>query len=127
MTTDVKKIQNETARGNEIYVVPAADIYETENEFVIKAEMPGVIRENFDITIENNELHIEGKTVTDYVKDENLEYSEFRLYNYHRSFVVGDSINREGINAALSDGVLTLVLPKIERIKPKKIEIKVES
>jgi len=126
MTTDVKAIQKDSRKENEVFVVPAADIFETENEFVIKAEMPGVIRENLDITIENNELHIEGKVVADYMKEENLEYSEYRLYNYHRSFLVGDSVNREGIHASLSEGVLTLVLPKSEKVKPKKIEIKVE-
>jgi HSP20 family molecular chaperone IbpA len=126
MATEVQKTEKDLTRANEIYVVPEADIYETDNEYVIKAEMPGVIRENLDITLDNNELQIEGRVVPDYRKEEHLDYSEYRLYNFHRSFVVGDAINREGIHASLADGVLSLVLPKSEKVKPRKIEIKVE-
>ncbi len=122
MNTDVKKIKG----GEECVIVPPADIYETENEYVIKADMPGVSRENLEITLEKDNLEISGK-VQESGNQDNLRYAEYRLHNYSRSFVVGDGINREGISASLENGVLTLTLPKSERVKPRKIEIKAQA
>jgi len=126
MTTDVKSIEKEERSGEEYVIVPSADIYETENEFVIKADMPGVGRESLEITLEKDTLEISGK-VRESENQDSLKYAEYRLHNYSRSFVVGDGINREGISASLENGVLTLTLPKSERVKPRKIEIKVEA
>lgn len=122
MNTDVKKIKG----GEEYVIVPPADIYETENEYVIKADMPGVSRENLEITLEKDNLEISGK-VQESGNQDKLRYAEYRLHNYSRSFVVGDGINREGISASLENGVLTLTLPKSERVKPRKIEIKAQA
>lgn len=126
MNTDVKKIKSDEHSGEEYVIVPPADIYESENEFVIKADMPGVSRENLEITLEKDNLEISGK-VREFGKQDSLKYAEYRLHDYSRSFVVGDGINRENISASLENGVLTLTLPKSERVKPRKIEIKAEA
>ncbi|TAL39788.1 MAG: Hsp20/alpha crystallin family protein [Spirochaetes bacterium] len=115
---------NKTATAREaIMISPAADVYETPNEYVIKADMPGVSRENLEITVENNELRISGKMAD--VDPENLRYTEFGRYQYGRSFQLGDGIDREKIQASLANGVLTLTLSKSEAVKPRRIEVKV--
>jgi len=131
MNTELTKIKKDAYNNEEYVLVPPVDIYETENEFVIKAEMPGVNKEGINITLDNNELEISGKingVLPSNLQDENnLKYSEFRLHNYHRKFSVGDSIDRNTLTAALDNGILTLTLPKREEVKPKKIEVKVEN
>jgi len=126
MTTELKKIKKDSYNIEKYVILPPVDVYETENEYVIKADMPGVKKENLQITIEQNQLEINGKIENGTAKEEEIKYSEYNLYDYHRVFTVGNSINRDGIGANLENGVLTLMLPKSEDIKPKKIEIKVE-
>ena len=126
MTAELTKIKKDAYNCEECVIVPPVDIYETENEFVITAEMPGVNKEGIDLTLDNNELEINGKINGNLPDDEKLKYSEFRLYNYHRKFKVGDSIDNNALKAKLDNGILTLTLPKKEEIKPKKIEVKIE-
>lgn len=124
--TETKDVARTRDRDDRYHVVPAADIYETDNEYVIKADMPGVKKENLEIMIEDNELLIVGRIDVDGSRLDNLKYCECRLYDFRRSFIVGDTVDRNGISANLEDGVLTLTLPKSELVKPKKIEIKTE-
>ncbi|HSV97458.1 MAG TPA: Hsp20/alpha crystallin family protein [Spirochaetota bacterium] len=125
MANDVKKVKKDAYNCEECVIVPAADIYETAEEYVIRADMPGTRKENLEITLEKNQLDIYGRLDEELTSEENLKYGEYRLYNYHRTFVVGDGIDREKINATLENGVLALTLPKSEKLKPRKIEIKV--
>jgi HSP20 family protein len=131
MNAELTKIKKDAYNNEEYVLVPPVDIYETENEFVIKAEMPGVKKDGINVTLDNNELEISGKVngnLPGNLPDEkNLKYSEFKLYNYHRKFNVGDTIDRNTLTAALDNGILTLTLPKKEEVKPKKIEVKVEN
>jgi len=125
MATEVAKMKKDQYNQEERVIVPAVDIFETENEFVLKADMPGVTREHLDITLDNNRLEINGAVPSE-EGENSLKYREFRLHNYHRSFTVGENIDTQKIAAALENGVLTLTLPKSERAKPRKIEITVE-
>ena len=126
MNTELTKIKKDGYNNQEYVVVPPADIYETENEFVIKAEMPGVNKDGINVTLDNNELEITGKINSNLPDEKNLKYSEFRLHNYQRKFNVGETIDRNTLSAKLEDGILTLTLPKREEVKPKKIEVRVE-
>jgi HSP20 family protein len=126
MNTELTKIKKDAYNNEEYVLVPPVDIYETENELVIKAEMPGVNKEGVNVTLDNNELEISGKINGNLPDKENLKYSEFNLYNYHRKFNVGEIIDRNTLSASLENGILTLTLPKREEVKPKKIEVKVE-
>ena len=127
MTAELTKIKNDAYKSEEYIIVPSVDIYETDNDFVITAEMPGVDKDGIDITLENNELEINGKINGNLPDSENLKYAEFRLYNYHRKFNVGDTIDSTALKAALDNGILTVTLPKKEEIKPRKIEVTVEN
>lgn len=126
MTTDVKKLARNNYNTEKPVIVPPVDIYETENEYVIKAEMPGVAKDHIDVTLNNRELEITGRINGAMSDEKNLKYSEFRLYDFHRKFKVGEDIDSSKLAAKLDNGILTLNLPKSERVKPKKIDIKVE-
>jgi HSP20 family protein len=110
---------------NECCIVPDTDIYENEHEYTLKVEMPGVSKENLDIVLTNDELEITGRVSNANPDEGVLKYSEYSLYDYYRKFRIGKDVNREKIDAALDNGVLTLKLHKAEEVKPKKIEISV--
>ncbi|MBN2042071.1 MAG: Hsp20/alpha crystallin family protein [Spirochaetes bacterium] len=126
MTAELTKIKNDAYKSDEYIIVPSVDIYENENEFVITAEMPGVDKDGIDLTLNNEELEINGKINGNLPAAENIKYEEFRLYNYYRKFNVGDSIDSTALKAGLDNGILTVTLPKKEEVKPRKIEVKVE-
>jgi len=123
MGAEVKKLKRDAYNDEEAIIVPSVDIYETENDFVLKADMPGVRKENLNITLDRNELEIRGTVDAELKKADNLKYRERTFENYYRIFTVGEGIDAGKITAALDNGVLTLVLPKSERVKPRKIEV----
>ena len=113
----------ETVKNDECFITPVTDIYETENEYSLRVEMPGVSKDNLEIVVESDELEIKGKLDNQLQENEMLKYSEYSLHNYYRKFRIGEDINKDAINAKLEDGVLTLTLNKSEEVKPRKIEI----
>lgn len=121
MATDKNLTINEN-HTNKVYV-PLADIYETEDLYSLKLEIPGVPKENLDISIENNELTISAKTALDAKPEGKCRYSEFSSMDYKRSFRIGNDIDRSKVEAKLANGVLTLLLHKHETVKPRKITI----
>jgi HSP20 family protein len=104
--------------------VPNADIFETEDALTVVLEMPGVDRNNIDISVENGVLTVEGKI--DFAKYEGLQpvYSEYNIGPYRRSFRISSRVNQDKISAEMRDGVVTLVLPKAEEAKPRRIEVR---
>lgn len=120
------KVQADNYSNDKRALVPLADIYETDDQYTLKLEMPGVVRDNLDVTIENNELEIRGGVGQYKSENKELKYSEFSNYDYYRKFNVGDDIDREKISASFENGVLTLVLQKHEAVKPRKISINVQ-
>lgn len=110
--------------NNKCVVAPSTDIFENANKFILRAEMPGISKENLKVTIDNGKLEISGKIEKDTNKVNNdLKYSEFTLYDYYRSFKIGNEVDTNNISAKLENGVLNLELPKSEAAKPKNIEI----
>ena len=112
--------------GKGDWFFPLSDIYETPDNFNILIDMPGVGIENVSIDMRDNELVINGEVSQEAYTDEKVIYSEYNIGHYHRHFVISDAINRDKIEAKMSDGVLFLVLPKAEHIKPRKIAVKAE-
>ena len=105
--------------------LPTTDIFETENALMVVMEMPGVVNEHADITIEDNVLTVTGRI--DFSKYEKLQpvYTEYNIGHFQRSFSLApSSIDEHRITAEMKDGVLTLTLPKAERVKARKIELK---
>jgi HSP20 family molecular chaperone IbpA len=105
------------------YLVPAVDIYETDDGLTLVADVPGVAKEGLDVGVEDGVLTITG-AVPETGADE-ATYGEYDLAPYWRQFHLGDELDVEKIHADLSNGVLTVSLPKAEKAKPKKIAVTV--
>ena len=104
--------------------VPPADIYETRDNIVVVAEMPGVAPDGVDITLERRVLTIRGRNAGNEHTGYQRVYNEYADGDYERVFTLSENIDRDRIEATLKDGVLHLVLPKSETAKPRKIELK---
>jgi HSP20 family protein len=106
--------------------MPNADIFETEDALTVVLEMPGVDRDNINISVENGVLTVEG--TINFGKYEGLQpvYSEYNVGPFRRSFRISSRIDQDNINAKMSDGVITLVLPKVEEAKPRRIEVRTD-
>jgi HSP20 family protein len=104
--------------------LPAADIYESEDALTVVLEMPGVDKGNVDVRIEDGVLTVEGRL--DFSKYQNLVpiYTEYNIGHYARSFRLSSKIDSTKIGAEMNDGVLSLVLPKVEEAKPRTIQVK---
>lgn len=104
--------------------LPAADIYESEDALTVVLEMPGVDKGNVDVRIEDGVLNVEGRL--DFSKYQNLMpiYTEYNIGHYARSFRLSSKIDSTKIGAEMNDGVLSLVLPKVEEAKPRTIQVK---
>jgi len=106
---------------------PACDIYETEKEVVVKAELPGLKKEDVNVSIENNLLTIYGeRKFEEETKKDNYHRVE-RIYGeFMRSFTLPMFVDIGKIGAEFKDGILMLTLPKREEAKPKQIEVKIK-
>ncbi|HEY7179850.1 MAG TPA: Hsp20/alpha crystallin family protein [Blastocatellia bacterium] len=106
---------------------PACDIYETDNEIVVKAELPEVKREDVHVSIENNLLTVRGeRKFSDETKKENYHRVERSYGEFIRSFTLPSLVDANEVNAEFKDGVLRVTLAKREEAKPKQIEVKVK-
>lgn len=117
MTTAVEKTTGRTR-------TPRVEIFETAEEVTLRAEMPGVAKEDFEISIEGDELTIRGKRKH---VDAGLTLVRGGIDNadYHRAFTLGDALDPDSVKAKLENGILTLTLSKKPEILPRKIEVKV--
>jgi HSP20 family protein len=107
---------------------PAVDIYETENELVVKADLPDMNPQDLDIRVENNILTIRGERKFEKrVSEENYLRVERAYGSFARSFTLANTVNSEAIKADYQNGVLTLSIPKTEEAKPKQIKVNVET
>lgn len=105
-----------------VYFTPAVDIYESDTEVVLLADMPGVEPGQVDIDLKNDTLSLIGRVSVQPEEGQSL-LAEYRTGNYFRNFRISDVVDREKISAFMKDGVLKLVLPKAEKAKPRKIPI----
>jgi HSP20 family protein len=103
--------------------VPVTDIFETEEALTVIMEMPGVAKEYVDVNVENNVLTIEGRI--DFSKYERLQpvYTEYNVGHYARTFRLSSKIDQDRISAEIKDGVMTLLLPKAEKAKARRIKV----
>jgi HSP20 family protein len=105
---------------------PSVDIYETEHELVVKADLPEVDPKDLDIRVENNILTIRGERQFEKnVNEENYLRVERAYGSFARSFSLANTVNSEAIKADYQNGVLTLSIPKREEAKPKQIKVNV--
>jgi HSP20 family protein len=104
--------------------LPTTDIYETDDALNVVLEMPGVEKNSVDIRVEDGVLKIDGRL--DFSKYQGLQplYTEYNVGHYSRSFRLPSRIDQTKIAAELKDGVLALLLPKVEEAKPRTIQVK---
>ncbi len=103
---------------------PAVDIYETDSELVLKAELPGVNPKDVEVRVEDNTLYLKGqRNFEREVKEENFHRLERGHGSFSRSFALPSSIDSERVKAEYKNGLLTLTMPKKEEAKPKTIPI----
>ena len=106
---------------------PAVDIFETEtHDLVLKAELPGMTREDIEVVVENSTLVLKGtKKFNADVKDENYRRIERTYGSFHRSFTLPNTVDASKVSADYKNGVLTVKLPFREEAKPRTINVEV--
>jgi len=102
---------------------PRFDIWENDDEMILYGDLPGVMPEDMDVRFENPVLTIHGK-VRPRHNDIKLLHAEYGIGDFHRTFTIGEAIATERISAELKNGVVTVHLPKSEKVKPRRIEVK---
>ena len=118
---------NEDVSGHGAWV-PAVDIYESdEKEIVIKAELPGLRRDDIDLTVENNTLTVRGERMPDEgIRDGQFHRSERVFGTCSRSFTLPNTVDAARVKAEYRDGVLTVRLPRREEAKPRQIAVEAD-
>lgn len=104
---------------------PLVDIWESEEGLTLVASMPGVSSDGLSLDLKDNTLTITGKVAKE-AEGRKALIREFEFGDFYRQFALAENIDQEKISAALSGGVLTLKLPKVAPLQPRKIEVKVE-
>lgn len=104
------------------YISPEVNIFETKDGYVLEAEMPGVKKNGLEITLENNEITIVGRRQVEPLAGAPV-FRESHNADYRRVFELDPAIDTGKISARIEQGVLTLTLPKSERVKPRKITV----
>ena len=107
---------------------PAVDISETENEYLVRAELPGIKKEDVHVTLENGILTLSGETRSESEEreGERVIRQERSYGKYVRSLRLGKGINDQAVKASYKDGILEVVVPKAEEVKPKVIDVDIQ-
>ncbi len=116
-------IHQELRSGN--WFVPAVDIYETPEKVVLVIDMPGVCFDCAHVNIVEDELVVTGHVSHGEDEDDYVLYREYDVGHYHRHFGLPPTIDRTDIEASMADGVLTVTMPKVEKVRPRRIPIRV--
>ena len=102
---------------------PDVDIVERPEEFLVTADFPGVDEDHIDVKLEEGVLSIDARQATELDSTWTPVYAEYRLGGYHREFTLSEAIDTEAIRAKMRNGVLELHLPKIQRHRPRQIQV----
>lgn len=107
----------------ETYYSPPVDIFETGDAVIVVADIPGVTKDNIEVSLDDGILTLHGKMITERPEGR-IILEEYENGHYMRRFTVSESIDQGKIEASLANGVLTVTLPKIGPVQPKKIQVK---
>lgn len=107
-------------------VVPPIDIFDSGDGLVLVADLPGVSGETVDVQVQDNKLTLFGRLAGEVPDDAKPLHREFLEADFLRSFILSDDVDHERIEAAMSGGVLTVKLPRVERAKPRKIDVRID-
>ena len=115
--------EKEIQKSNPNQIRPFSTICECEGKVVIEAEMPGVLKKDLDVRIENDEIRISGKRSDEAPKGKFL-LRERATGDFFRAYTLDETIDRNSVSAELNNGILTVTLGMSEALKPRKIEVK---
>lgn len=105
---------------------PKVDVTETENDYVLHAELPGLNRDDIKVNFEDGVLTLSGERKHEEEKEGHKYFHRERSYgSFKRSFQLGTEVKADDIKAAYKDGVLVITLPKAEEVKPRQIEVSI--
>lgn len=137
MATETKELQAQDLQKEEVQTVegtertrarkayvPRVDIYETDDQIVLLADVPGVDENSLDITLEKNILSINAMVEGEHPANYNLAYAEYGIGDFQRNFTLSNEIDQEKIRATVKSGVLRLDLPKAGPARARKISVK---
>ncbi len=103
---------------------PLIDIHEVPEGLILEADLPGAVEQNLGIQLEDNVLSLHAKVDSPAPEEARVLHEEYVLGDYQRSFILGDEVDRDRITAELTNGVLRLFLPRADRARTRRIEIK---
>lgn len=105
--------------------LPALEMYEKPDKFVVRVELPGMKKEEIDVHVVGDTLTISGeRKVSTEVKDDEYRRCEFSYGSFSRSITLPSAVNAAKVDASFDNGVLEITLPKAEEVKPKKVQVK---
>ncbi len=105
--------------------MPSLDVYETEDKLVVSADLPGIEPSDVEVSVEDSTLTVSGsREFSSETKEENYHRIERRYGSFSRSITLPATVDTEKVQASFDKGVLTIEVPKVEKAKPKKVEIK---
>ena len=103
------------------------DVYSDDDHIYLEAELPGLSKENVEVSVENGTLIIAGRKTIETIEKDHVHHLQERYYgSFSRSFTLPDAVDAKKVEATMKDGVLRVVLNKREQAKPKRIEVKDE-
>jgi HSP20 family protein len=122
MNTLTRETRESDRNKAEQFINPAASVTEIADGYMLEIEMPGVKKDGLEISVENNELTISGRRSLPAVEG-TLIHRESRPENFRRVFEIDPSIDADKISAKIDQGLVALILPKAEHVKPRKIAV----
>lgn len=123
MNTSLAKPTTPNKREAKYYYQPRYHVDRSDDDTLVQVELPGVSKENLSISIENNELILEGSVASARPDSWKALHRETRDRTYYLRLRLGDLVDQSSIKAQLDDGVLSLAFPKVEAAKPRKIKV----
>lgn len=110
----------------QLVFTPPIDIFETGDGLVLLADLPGVTSETLELQVQDNKLTLFGRVDAALPEQAKLVHQEYGVGHYLRSFILSDDVDHDRITAKLTNGVLEVVLPRIAKTEPRRIQIRIE-
>jgi HSP20 family molecular chaperone IbpA len=123
MSNDTKTVTSTTQQQPPRAVLPPVDVYEDDSGITLRADMPGVPRDQLELKVEGDALSIEGAVRQPTPEGLEAVYAEVRVPHYRRTFTLSRELDASKIDASLKDGVLTLRIPKQAHAQPRRIQV----
>lgn len=124
--SDKETSKNQDAAPSEQgFMTPAVDVVEDASGITLYADLPGVPKDKLHVRVESDNLSIDAEVSLPWIKNLQASHVEVQYPRYQRSFTLGQELDRDKVAAEFKHGVLRLHIPKVEHVKPRRIEVQV--